>query len=266
MNVYPLKNSGEQEKPLKNFVVFLYTKKNGFEISSVSDDTFLVMPHPKSSAFNGPHVLKSAFEVLHVIPLSSMSSLIYMTFPHQTYKGFGNSNTTLYVTIGQNYHLYAALNIPANLENSAVATVLEKVSFHSKPKERQCQRIFKLLHTALILQVSKVLIKILQARPEQFMNCEISNITRVGETKVVLKILQARLQWYMNRETPDVQAGFRKGRGARDQIAKSFRSQKKLENSRKTSTYTSLTMLSPFTVQITTNCGKFLKRWEYQTT
>ena len=100
MNVYPLKNSGEQEKPLKNFVVFLYTKKNGFEISSVSDDTFLVMPHPKSSAFNGPHVLKSAFEVLHVIPLSSMSSLIYMTFPHQTYKGFGNSNTTLYVTIG----------------------------------------------------------------------------------------------------------------------------------------------------------------------
>ena len=50
--------------------------------------------------------------------------------------------------------------------------------------------------------------------------CQISNITRVGETKVMFKILQARLQWYMNRETPDVQAGFRKGRGARDQIAK----------------------------------------------
>ena len=57
-----------------------------------------------------------------------------------------------------------------------MATGLEKVSFHSKPKERQCQRIFKLLHTALISQASKVLIKILQARPEQFMNCKISNV------------------------------------------------------------------------------------------
>ena len=77
----------------------------------------------------------------------------------------------------------------ANLENSAVATGLEKVSFHSNPKEGKCQRMFKLLHncTHLIL-------------------------------KVMLKILQ-RLQLYMNLELPDVQTGFRKGRGTRDQIA-----------------------------------------------
>ena len=66
--------------------------------------------------------------------------------------------------------------MPANLENSAVATGLENISFHSNPKEKQCQ-------------------------------------------KLMLKILQARLQQYTNRELPDVQAGFRQGRGTRDQIA-----------------------------------------------
>ena len=76
--------------------------------------------------------------------------------------------------------------MPANLENSAVATGLEKVSFHSNPKE--CSNYHT---TALISHASKVM----------------------------LKILQARLQQYMNRELPDVQAGFRKGRGTRDQIA-----------------------------------------------
>ena len=75
--------------------------------------------------------------------------------------------------------------MPVLLENSTVATGLEKVSFHSNPKERQCQRMFKLPH-----------------------NC----------THLKLKILQARLQQYLNRELPDVQAGFRKGRGTRDQI------------------------------------------------
>ena len=70
--------------------------------------------------------------------------------------------------------LSATLNMAASLENSAVATGLEKVRFHSNPKERQCQRM--------------------------------------------LKILQARLQQYVNRELPDVQAGFRKGRGTRNQI------------------------------------------------
>ena len=68
--------------------------------------------------------------------------------------------------------------------HSAVATGLEKVSFHSNSKERQCQRMFKLLQAS----------------------------------KVILKILQVRLQKYMNNVLPDVQAGFRKGRGTRDQI------------------------------------------------
>ena len=81
--------------------------------------------------------------------------------------------------------------MPANLENSAVATGLEKVSFHSNPKARQCQRMLKLLH-----------------------NCIISHAS-----KLMLKILQARLQQYVNRELPDVQVGFRKGRGTRVQIA-----------------------------------------------
>ena len=73
----------------------------------------------------------------------------------------------------------------------AVATGLEKVSFHSNPKEKQCKECSNYHTTALISQASKVM----------------------------LKILQARLQRYINRELPDVQAGFRKGRGTRDQIA-----------------------------------------------
>ena len=71
-------------------------------------------------------------------------------------------------------------------------------------------------------------------------------------SKVMLKILQARLQQYMNQELPDVQVGFRKGRETRDQIANICWIQKKLENSRKTSTSTSLTILKPLTVWITT--------------
>ena len=81
--------------------------------------------------------------------------------------------------------------MPANLENSAVATGLEKVSFHSNPKERQCQRMFRNRTIALISHT----------------------------IKVILKILQARFQQYVNHELPDAQAGFRKGRGTRDQIA-----------------------------------------------
>ena len=79
----------------------------------------------------------------------------------------------------------------ANLENSAVATGVEKVSFHSNPKERQCKECSNYCTIALISHTSKVM----------------------------LKILQARLQQYMNWELPSVQAGFRKGRGTRDQIA-----------------------------------------------
>ena len=82
--------------------------------------------------------------------------------------------------------------MPANLENSAVATGLEEVSFHSSPKERQYQRHGSDYRTiALISHASKVMLKILQARLQQYVNCEL----------------------------PNVQAGFRKGRGTRDQIA-----------------------------------------------
>ena len=82
----------------------------------------------------------------------------------------------------------------------------------------------------------------------------------------MLKILQARLQQYMNHELPDVQAGFRKGKGTRDQIANIHRIIEKQASSRKTSTSALLTLPKPLTVWITTNCGKFFKRWEYQTT
>ena len=76
-------------------------------------------------------------------------------------------------------------------------------------------------------------------------------------SKVRLKILQASLQQYVNCEIPDVQAGFRKGRGTRDQIANIARSWKKQESSRKTSISILLTMPKPLTVWITINCGKF---------
>ena len=112
----------------------------------------------------------------------------------------------------------------ANLENSAVATGLEKVSVHSNPKECSNYRTI-----ALISHVSKVM----------------------------LRILQARLQQYVNRELPDVQAGFRKGRGTRDQIVNICWVIKKQESSRKTSISALLTMLKPLTVWITRNCGKF---------
>ena len=81
--------------------------------------------------------------------------------------------------------------MPTNLENAAVATGLEKVSFHSNPKERQCQRMLKYCTIAVISHASKVM----------------------------LKILQARLQQHVNHAFPDSQAEFRKGRGTRDQIA-----------------------------------------------
>ena len=128
--------------------------------------------------------------------------------------------------------------MPANLENSAVATGLEKVSFHYNPKESQCQRMLKLQH----------------------------NCTHSPASKVMLKILQARLQQYMNSELPDVQAAYRKGRGTRDQIANICWIMEKQESSRKTSISALLTMPKTLTVWITINCGKFLKKREYQTT
>ena len=82
-------------------------------------------------------------------------------------------------------------------------------------------------------------------------------------SKVMLKILQARLQQYMNRELPDVQAGFRKGRGTRDQIANIHWMIKKARKFQKNICFTDYTKAF---VWITTNCGKFFKRCEYQTT
>ena len=84
--------------------------------------------------------------------------------------------------------------------------------------------------------------------------------------KLMLKINQTRLQQYENRELPDMQAGFRKGRGTRDQIANIYWIIKKQESSRKTSTSALLSMPIPLTMWNTANCGKFWKRWEYQTT
>ena len=75
----------------------------------------------------------------------------------------------------------------------------------------------------------------------------------------MLKILQARLQQYVNWELPDVQAGFRKGRGTRDLIANICFVMEKARNSRRISTSPSLTTLTPLTVWIKTNCGKFFK-------
>ena len=85
-------------------------------------------------------------------------------------------------------------------------------------------------------------------------------------SKVMLKILQARLQQYMNCEIPDIHAGFRKAEEPEMKLPTSAGSSKKQESSRKTSIPALLTMPKPLTVWTTPNCGKFFKRWEYQTT
>ena len=82
----------------------------------------------------------------------------------------------------------------------------------------------------------------------------------------MLKILQARLQQYMNHELPDIQAGFRKDRGTRDQIANIHWIIKKAREFQKNINFCFIAYAKAFTVWITTNCGKFFKRWEYQTT
>ena len=128
--------------------------------------------------------------------------------------------------------------MPASLENSAVVTGLEKVSFHPNPKEMQCQRMLKLPH----------------------------NFSHLHPSKVMLKILQARLQQYMHAELPDVLAGFRKGRETRDQIANIHWIIEKARAFQKVIYFCLLTIPKTLTVWITTNCEKFFKRWEYQTT
>ena len=119
--------------------------------------------------------------------------------------------------------------MPANLENSAVATGLENVSFIPIPKKGNAKECSIYCTVALILHASKVM----------------------------LKILQARLQQYVNRELPDVQARFRKGRGTRDQIANICWLIEKAREFQKKSTSVLLTMPKALTVWITINWGKF---------
>ena len=82
---------------------------------------------------------------------------------------------------------------------------------------------------------------------------------------VMLKFLHARLQHYANQELTDVQAGLRKGRGTRDQIADICWIREKAREFQKDIYFCFIDYTKPLTVWITTNYGKFLKRWEYQT-
>ena len=118
-----------------------------------------------------------------------------------------------------------------------MAIGLEKVSFHSNSKESNAKE-FSNYHTiALILHASKVMLKILQARLPQ-----------------------------LNHELPDVQPGFRKGRGSRDQIANICWIMEKARAFQKNIYFCFIDYAKALTVWITINCGKFLNRWEYQTT
>ena len=119
--------------------------------------------------------------------------------------------------------------MPAHLENSAVATGLERSVFIPIPKKGNAKECSNYCTIALISHTSKVM----------------------------LKILQDRLQQYVIHELPDVQAGFRKGRGTRDQIANIRSIIEKAREFQKTSTSVLLTTPKPLTVWITTNYGKF---------
>ena len=126
--------------------------------------------------------------------------------------------------------------MPANWENSAVATGQERSVFIPISKKGNGKEYSNYHIIALISHASKVM----------------------------LKILHARLQEYVNCELPDVQARFRKGRETRDQTANIHWNIEKARQFQKKSAL--LTMPKPLTVWITVNCGKFFKRWEYQTT
>ena len=117
------------------------------------------------------------------------------------------------------------------------ATGLEKVSFHSNPKEADVKECSNYHAIALISHGSKV----------------------------ILKTLQARLQQYVNQELLDVQAGFRRGRGTRDQISNIHWITGKEREFQKNIYFCFIDYTKDF-VWITTNCGKFLKRCQYQTT
>ena len=119
------------------------------------------------------------------------------------------------------------------MENSAVATGLEKVSVHSNLKEGQWQKNAN-YHTIVLISHA---------------------------SKVIFKILQARLQQYVNQELPDVQGGFRKGQGIRDQIANICWITEKARKFQKIIYFCFIDYTKVF-VWITTHSGKFLKRWE----
>ena len=128
--------------------------------------------------------------------------------------------------------------MPANLGNSAVATGLEKLVFNSIPKKGNAKECSNYRTIVLISHASKVMLKILQARLQQYMNVNFQMF------KLVLE----------KAEEPEIK------------LPTSTRSLKKQESSRKTFISALLTMPKPLTVWITINCGKFFKRWEYQTT
>ena len=128
--------------------------------------------------------------------------------------------------------------MPANLENSPVATGHERSVFIPIPKKGNAKECSNYRIIALISHSSRVMLKILQGRLQQCMNCEL----------------------------PDVQAGFRKGRGTRDQIANIHWIIEKAREFNKIIYFCFVDYAKPLTVWITTNCGKFFKRWEYQTT
>ena len=93
----------------------------------------------------------------------------------------------------------AALNKPANLENSAVATGLEMVSFHSNPKERQCQRMPNYHTITLISHASKVMLKILQGKLQQYVNCELIEVKAGFQQHKWTRIQIANIRWIMEK-------------------------------------------------------------------
>ena len=129
--------------------------------------------------------------------------------------------------------------MPANLENSAVAIAWKRSVFISIPKKGNAKECSNYPTIALISHVSKVMLKILQARLQQYVNCELPEMFKLDLEKA---------------EEPKIK------------LSTSVESWKKQESFRKTSTSALLTTPSPLTVWITTNCGNFLKIWEYQTT
>ena len=129
--------------------------------------------------------------------------------------------------------------MPANLENSAVATGLEKVSFHSNPPKKGNAKECSNYHTIALISCNN---------------------------KVMLKIFQARLQQYVNCDLPDVQAGFRKGRGTRDQTADIRWIIEKAREFQTSIYFCFIGCAKVFDCVDHNKLWKILKRWEYQTT